>query len=732
MLLVLYGGIAEMGYNSRQHLIKAGFEFVEKLNYAVAPQLTTQYGKRNFVSEEVFLENTDSLFRYEVGGIRIGFNQWQIADAVCDKKNSLLTLSTGDISFLEEIKRVYGDKVRLIYAYIDDSTLKNIISGLSNINEDEARVRFETGQAVKRGYLQYQHLFDYVVMYGGENSVFNYANLYRQYDAIIGEVIGKEEKDTRFGDVFFSFTQRDVLLWGELCVALDKKGVSYYDDLDLPPAADFAEDITAAIRSAKIVVPVITENALSSPWVLQEILLAAECAEKNGTLLMPVFDAGVDLARAGDLQYLLATRSGVVIENGDWGAAAEKLAQKVHTLLSAEANLKAYAKQVENSLCLTMYEQAKRWQEAHLELCDRAFAASGGAFIDFEVCLLSRVKLISILLEMELYEQALDWAVEALNHGDDGDTRSVLLGQLAMCCAHLGMDEEKVRRLALDRLAEFVMVDLDDEDDGPLQRMKRGVMEELLNSFHNALATVESKHGGRAEAAEDKGDEGKIAQYGELAIALFEDLIQDNAKGLSRHDLMLGYERILNYCKHVGLKGEVADQCITRIAQLSEWEDTPQTGESSAQTQALKIYLGQILPQSGEYDVFISYKSEDEALARKVYDYLTQSGKEVFFSERTLTQLGNSEYRAAIFKALEHSRHMVLVSSNPEYLKTKWVHKEWDLFDNELTDDRKVGTLILVLADDIAADKGKLPIELRTKEIVKMSEFRSRLLSYLR
>ena len=49
-----------------------------------------------------------------------------------------------------------------------------------------------------------------------------------------------------------------------------------------------------------------------------------------------------------------------------------------------------------------------------------------------------------------------------------------------------------------------------------------------------------------------------------------------------------------------------------------------------------------------------------------------------------------------------------------------------------MTDDRKVGTLILVLADDIAADKGKLPIELRTKEIVKMSEFRSRLLSYLR
>ena len=713
MLLVLYGGIAEMGFNSRRHLINAGFEFVEKLNYAVAPQLTTQYGKRNFVSEEEFLENTDSLFRYEVGGIRIGFNQWQIADAVCDKKNSLLTLSTGDISFLEEIKRVYGDKVRLIYAYIDDATLKNIISGLSYISEDEAKVRFETGQAVKRGYLQYRHLFDYVVMYGGEQSVFNYENLYRQFDTIIDAVVGKEKKNTRYAEVFISYARKDAALFDCLHSAILQKGVSVFDAEQLPGSAVISEILTAAIQNAKIVVPVITENALSSPWVLQEILLAAECAEKNGTLLMPVFDTGVDLARAGDLQYLLATRSGVVIENDDWQAAAEKLAQKIHTLLSAEANLKAYAKQVENGLCLTMYEQAKRWQEAHLALCDQAYAAGGDAFMDFEVCLLSRVKLISILLEMEEYEQAMDRAVEALRFRDDGDTRDILLDQLCLCCAYLKMDEQEFLDMATEKL---------------------GVIDpqELLPALANAYHFIYTH--GKLENRDEKGkdDEGKIAQYGELAIALFEDLIQDNAKSLSRHDLILGYERILNYCKHVGLKGEVADQCITRIAQLSALEEAAHPVESSAQSQALKIYLGQILPQSGAYDVFISYKSEDEALARKVYDYLTQSGKEVFFAKQTLPQLGESEYRAAIFEALERSKHLVVVGSKPDYLKTKWVRKEWDTFDNEITDGRKNGALVLLLADDIVADKGQLPIELRAKEIVKMSEFRSRLLSYLR
>ena len=158
MLLILYGAIAEMGLKSRQHLMQSGFQLVEKYNYAVAPKLTTKYGTRNYVSEKEFYENTDSLFRYEVGGIKVGFNQKQISDAVCDKTNSLLTLSTKDISFLSEIKRVYGDKVCLIYAYIDDATLKSIIFSLDGITEDEAQVRLDTGRDVKQSYLQFKNI----------------------------------------------------------------------------------------------------------------------------------------------------------------------------------------------------------------------------------------------------------------------------------------------------------------------------------------------------------------------------------------------------------------------------------------------------------------------------------------------------------------------------------------------------------------------------------------------
>lgn len=467
--------------------------------------------------------------------------------------------------------------------------------------------------------------------------------------------------------------------------------------------------------------------------MLEETQFALESAEKNGTLILPVFDSDVNLDKAPSIKHRLELLSCVIIEDSAVTDASEKLAEKIHKLLSAEANLKTYSKQVENYLCLKMYDQAKSWQEAHLKLCDEVYSLSNGSFLDFEACLLSRIKLISILLDMQLFDDALDWTIEALNQLDDGDTYDVLIDQFGICCASLGMNVDSVRDLALQRLCEFTMFNPHYVGDDRMQEYMRSHFENLIDRFNNAVCTMDRGNTSSAENDYHQNrEETKIAQYGELAIALFEDIIQDNSKSLSRYDLILGYERILNYCKHIGLKGDVADKCISRIAELNSFEESASLGESSVASEALKIYLGQALPRSGEYDVFISYKSEDEVLAKKVYDYLTQSGKEVFFAKETLPQLGDSEYRTAIFDAIERSKHMVVVSSQPDYLKTKWVKKEWDTFDNEVTDGRKDGTLILVLADDIVANKWNLPIELRAKEIVKMSEFRNRLLSYLR
>ena len=318
-------------------------------------------------------------------------------------------------------------------------------------------------------------------------------------------------------------------------------------------------------------------------------------------------------------------------------------------------------------------------------------------------------------------------------HLEDGDTYDVLVDEFAICCVYLGMDAEAVRALALKRLDEFGLYDSIRSDEDRMQSYMRSHLDNILDRFSNVLHTVKTKQKSvNEEVDEQVSNENRIAEYGEQAIALFEDIIKEPSKSLSRLDLILGYERILNYCKHIGLKGDIADKCISRIGELSSFEESSGRNEGSIASEALKIYLGQALPKSGEYDVFLSYKSEDEILAKKVYDYLTQSGKEVFFAKETLPQLGESEYEEMIFEAIDRSRHMILIVSNPDYLKTSWVKDEWSTFNNEIREGRKNGNLILLLTDDVAGDKGRLPGQLRQKEIVKMSEFRSRLLAYLR
>lgn len=736
MLMILYGAIAEMGFRSREYIISKGFDLVEKYYYVPdEPKVTTMFGERNLVSEQEFLENTDSLFRYEIGGMMAGFNHQQISDAVCNRSNSLLTLSTKDIGFLSEIKRIYADNVCLVYVYIDDDSLKHIVDDLPGITKEEAKFRFETGKVVKLGYLEYQNIFDDIVLYGGEDSEFNYQRLYSQFERIIEHRIVDTKNEMCYADVFVSCSIRDVETYNKLCSELEKRQISVFDYHQLTVGTDWVSAIDMAIQNAKVIVLVITANALSSDSCRKEILLSIKSAEKNGTMILPLFEEEINWDNAVEIREEIELYSCAYIENGKEADVAYNLAEKLNKLFSAEEKLKRYSREVEHYSCLKMFDQAKYWQEAHVALCDDVYSMSNGSFMDLESCLLSRVKLISILLDLQQYEDALEYSIESLNYLDDGDIYDVLIEQFCLCCAYMNMDVCEVQELALNRLHEFLMFETHYDETDNMQKYMHQHMNDLLDSFQNALLNVLDIGSDIVCCHNEEkvlDDENKIAQYGEMVIALFEELIQDKSKCLCREDLILGYERILNYCKHIGIKGTVVEKCISRIVELSSMKEIIELSESSVVTEALKIYLGQSLPESGNYDVFLSYKSEDEVLARKVYDHLTQRGKVVFFAKETLTRLGESEYEEMIFEAIDHSCHMILIASNPDYLKTSWVKDEWSTFNNEIREGRKKGNLILLLTDDVAEDKGRLPGQLRQKEIIKMSEFRNRLLSYLR
>lgn len=118
----------------------------------------------------------------------------------------------------------------------------------------------------------------------------------------------------------------------------------------------------------------------------------------------------------------------------------------------------------------------------------------------------------------------------------------------------------------------------------------------------------------------------------------------------------------------------------------------------------------------GHASVFLSAKGEDYEYAHPVYEFLMKRGVSTFFSMESLPQLGNADYRKEIDRALEHAKHMVLVTSSKENATAPWVEAEWGVFINEKRGGRKPGNLITLLAGDMSIED--LPPSLRYYQVI--------------
>lgn len=115
-----------------------------------------------------------------------------------------------------------------------------------------------------------------------------------------------------------------------------------------------------------------------------------------------------------------------------------------------------------------------------------------------------------------------------------------------------------------------------------------------------------------------------------------------------------------------------------------------------------------------QYDVFVSAKSEDYPAARKAVTFLRKAGLLVFFSDQELPEVGVSDYFEVIDNALEASRHMLVVTSSPMHVNSRWVRKEWQTFLNEKLSGRKDGNLVTLLCGGVQIEN--LPLSLRQHE----------------
>ena len=104
----------------------------------------------------------------------------------------------------------------------------------------------------------------------------------------------------------------------------------------------------------------------------------------------------------------------------------------------------------------------------------------------------------------------------------------------------------------------------------------------------------------------------------------------------------------------------------------------------------------EIVKNEKPFDVFICYKETDEngnrtidsTIANDIYYQLTEAGFKVFYAAITLEDKLGQEYEPYIFAALNSSKVMLVLGTNPMYFNAVWVKNEWSRYLKLMKTDR--------------------------------------------
>ena len=198
----------------------------------------------------------------------------------------------------------------------------------------------------------------------------------------------------------------------------------------------------------------------------------------------------------------------------------------------------------------------------------------------------------------------------------------------------------------------------------------------------------------------NRAEELRAACEFDRAIDVYEKILtEDNTDPQAHWGMALskcGIEFVLD-----GKTGEYLPTCHRTTEQTilgePEYQAALEHAEASQraviEAEAQKIHEIQkkilsISKQEQPYDVFISYKEEDEqknrtkdsVLAQQIYDELKKKNYRVFYARKTLEGKLGSEYEPIIYAALSSAKVMVVVGTKPEHFKATWVRNEWRRF----------------------------------------------------
>lgn len=122
------------------------------------------------------------------------------------------------------------------------------------------------------------------------------------------------------------------------------------------------------------------------------------------------------------------------------------------------------------------------------------------------------------------------------------------------------------------------------------------------------------------------------------------------------------------------------------------------------------------------FDVFISCKSQDYALAHNLYDHLKMDGYKPFIADPSLKEVGIDQYTAVIGEVINVCQNMIVFATDVKYLETPYVYAEWHAFVNDINTGHKANArLINILSKDI--DIHDLPEWLRDKQCITIEDY---------
>jgi hypothetical protein len=132
--------------------------------------------------------------------------------------------------------------------------------------------------------------------------------------------------------IFISHSSKDLAVAQTVCAALESRGLKcWIASRDVGAGDNFQEAIVTAIRTAKVMVLVFSDNANNSTEIKKELALASQ----NKVAVIPA--RVEDVVPAAALAYELATRQWINLFN-DWEGEIETLCERIKQILPPAAS----------------------------------------------------------------------------------------------------------------------------------------------------------------------------------------------------------------------------------------------------------------------------------------------------------------------------------------------------------------------------------------------------------